>query len=111
LLLAMPLLPRLGPVALSAYACATASGMLGIGAAVAGGRAAVAVPTGAEAAALAWLAVATPAAFVAWYWGLAAGSPLRRRSPAPPASRSDEPLATVRRPVPTGDKNQVSTRP
>jgi drug/metabolite transporter (DMT)-like permease len=69
-LLAVPLLQRLGPVALSAYACAAASVMLGIGAVALWGRAALAVPTGAEAAALVWLAVATPAAFVAWYSGL-----------------------------------------
>jgi drug/metabolite transporter (DMT)-like permease len=69
-LLAVPLLPRLGPVSLSAYACAIASAMLAVGAVALHGRAAVAIPTGAEAAALAWLAVATPAAFVAWYSGL-----------------------------------------
>ena len=69
-LLAVPLLPRLGPVALSAYACAAAAAMLGIGAAALQGGAAVAMPTGAEAVSLAWLAVATPAAFVAWYSGL-----------------------------------------
>ncbi len=69
-LLAVPLLPRLGPVALSAYACAAAAAILGIAAVALQGRAALAMPTGAEAVSLAWLAVATPAAFVAWYSGL-----------------------------------------
>lgn len=69
-LLAVPLLPRLGPAALSTYACGAASGMLAIGAAVLQGSAALAMPTGPEAAALGWLALATPVAFVAWYSGI-----------------------------------------
>jgi drug/metabolite transporter (DMT)-like permease len=66
-LLAVPLLPRLGPVALSVYTQGTASGMLALGAVVLEGGRALTVPTGGEAAALGWLAVATPLAFVAWY--------------------------------------------
>lgn len=68
-LLAAPVLPRLGPLCTSLYACAAAAGMLGAGAVAAGGgmAAALPVPTPVEAAVIVYLGVATPVAFVAWY--------------------------------------------
>jgi len=71
-LLAVPLLPRLGPVVLSAYAAAAASVLLAIAAVAVEGRGALAMPTVSEALALAWLSLfVTTAAFVAWYSGVA----------------------------------------
>jgi drug/metabolite transporter (DMT)-like permease len=71
-LLAVPLLPRLGPVGLSTYVCAAAAAMLGLGAALLEGPRALALPTAAQAASLAWLGVVvTAVAFVAWYSGVA----------------------------------------
>jgi drug/metabolite transporter (DMT)-like permease len=69
-LLAVPLLPRLGPLALSAYTTGAASAVLAAGAVGLEGRHALRLPTAPEAAALAWLAVATPLAFVTWYWSV-----------------------------------------
>ncbi|MPZ88924.1 MAG: EamA family transporter [Nitriliruptorales bacterium] len=69
-LLAVPLLPRLGPVALSGYACSIAAVLLlatGVGT---GGGDVFAVPTLAEAGALVYMAVATAVAFVCWYSSL-----------------------------------------
>lgn len=69
-LLAVPVLPRLGPVALSAYACGIAAVLLlatGVGT---GGGDALAVPTLAEAGALAYMAAGTAVAFVCWYSSL-----------------------------------------
>jgi drug/metabolite transporter (DMT)-like permease len=68
-MLAAPLLPRLGPVRVSAWTCALAVPMLVVSAAVAGEH--PRVPTVAEAAALAYLAlVLTVGAFLLWYAGL-----------------------------------------
>ncbi|MGC5033289.1 DMT family transporter [Micromonospora sp. DT229] len=67
-LLAVPLLPRLGPVRLSAYTCALAGVMLaGTALLIERGRVATA-PTGTEALSLAFLAVVVTAlAFALWY--------------------------------------------
>jgi len=70
-LLAVPLLPRLGPLAVSTYACLAAVLLLGIGAPLLDGRAAFQVPTAGEAGAVAFLGlVVTAGAFVAWYAAL-----------------------------------------
>jgi drug/metabolite transporter (DMT)-like permease len=70
-LLAAMVLPRLGAVRVSAYSCALAVPMLLAGAAVAGEFGRWRLPTGAEAATLAYLAVMlTVVAFVAWFTGL-----------------------------------------
>jgi drug/metabolite transporter (DMT)-like permease len=67
----VPLLPRLGPLAVSAYACLAAVVLLGIGAPLLDGPAALQVPTAAEAGAVAFLGlVVTAGAFVAWYGAL-----------------------------------------
>jgi drug/metabolite transporter (DMT)-like permease len=68
-LLAAPLLPRLGPVRVSAWTCALAVPMLVPLAVLAGER--PRLPTVAEAAAFAYLSlVLTVGAFLAWYAGL-----------------------------------------
>jgi drug/metabolite transporter (DMT)-like permease len=70
-LLAVSLLPRLGPLVLSAYVCAMAAAGLGALAALLDGGRALPLPTAEEGAAIAYLAVAvTAAAFVAWYSGV-----------------------------------------
>jgi drug/metabolite transporter (DMT)-like permease len=69
-LLAAPLLPRLGPLRLSAAVCALATPMLAAGGLVLEGT--LPAPTATEATALAYLATAvTAGAFLAWYAGLA----------------------------------------
>jgi drug/metabolite transporter (DMT)-like permease len=70
-LLAVSLLPRLGPVVLSAYVCAMAAGGLGVAAVLVDGDQALPLPSAEEGAAIAYLAVAVTAiAFVAWYSGV-----------------------------------------
>lgn len=70
-LLAVPLLPRLGPLALSAWVCAAASVLLAVTAVALHGSGALVRPTVSEALALAWLSlVVTAVAFVAWYTGV-----------------------------------------
>ncbi|MEU8266026.1 DMT family transporter [Sphaerisporangium sp. NPDC049002] len=67
-LLAVPLLPRLGAIRVSAYATAAAVPLLAVAGLVADGRAAVRPPTVAEAAAMVYLAlVVTAFAFFCWY--------------------------------------------
>jgi drug/metabolite transporter (DMT)-like permease len=67
-LLAAPVIPRLGPVNVSLYACLAASALLGVGALAIDGRSAFPMPTPAEAGAIVYLGgVATVVAFVAWY--------------------------------------------
>jgi len=67
-LLAVPLLPRLGPLALSTYVTAMASAVLMVAAAIVDGAGALPVPTIAEAAVFGYLGLAaTTCAFVAWY--------------------------------------------
>jgi len=69
--LAAMVLPRLGAVRVSAYSCALAVPMLLAGAVAAGELGRWRVPTAAEAATLAYLAVMlTVVAFVAWFTGL-----------------------------------------
>lgn len=69
-LLAVSLLPRLGPVVLSTYVCAMAAGGLGVAALMAEGDQALPLPSAEEGAAIAYLALAVIAiAFVAWFWG------------------------------------------
>jgi drug/metabolite transporter (DMT)-like permease len=70
-LLAVSLLPRLGPLVLSAYVCAMAAAGLGAAAAQLDGSRALPLPSAEEGAAIAYLAVAVTAiAFVAWYSGV-----------------------------------------
>jgi drug/metabolite transporter (DMT)-like permease len=67
-LLAVPLLPKLGPVLVSAYSAALAAPMLLAAGLIVDGRAVVRMPTPGEAAGLAYLAaVVTTIAFFLWY--------------------------------------------
>ncbi|GLZ04974.1 membrane protein [Actinomadura sp. NBRC 104412] len=67
-LLAVPLLPKLGPLRVSAWSAALAAPMLLVVGLVADGRAVLRVPTGAELAGLAYLSVVvTTGAFLLWY--------------------------------------------
>lgn len=67
---AAPLLPRLGPLRVSAYSCLAAAGLLAVAAWVTPGRDVVR-PSGIEVMAVGWLGLAvTAAAFVAWYSGV-----------------------------------------
>src|SRR5690606_20812925 len=77
-LLAMPLLPKLGAVRVSAYSCAPPGPRLaGIGRAVAGAGF-LRVPTAAEALGLGYLClVITTIAFLLWYTGLSRLGPQR----------------------------------
>ena len=71
-LLAAPLLPRLGPLRLSAAVCALAVPMLVAGGLAVDGTDWVRAPSTGEAVALTYLATAvTAGAFLAWYAGLA----------------------------------------
>ncbi|GJF27510.1 membrane protein [Kitasatospora sp. NE20-6] len=77
-LLAVPLLPRLGPVGVSAWVTVLAVPMFAVTAAVRDGRAALRTPTGAELAALLYLAVVmTVVAFLLWYGALGRLGPER----------------------------------
>ncbi|WP_104818934.1 DMT family transporter [Kitasatospora sp. MMS16-BH015] len=70
-LLAVPLLPVLGPRRLSGLACLVAAPMLGLCAALVEGRAALRPPTGTQGLALAYLTlVVTALAFFLWYAGI-----------------------------------------
>ena len=70
-LLAVPLLPKLGPAGLSTYVCAVAAVLLAA-AIVLDGSAALVLPTAAQGLALGWLGlVVTTVGFVAWYSGVA----------------------------------------
>lgn len=67
-LLAVPVLPRLGAVRVSAYATAAAVPLLLVAGVLSDGRAALRAPSAGEAAALAYLAlVVTAFAFFCWY--------------------------------------------
>ncbi|WP_329519582.1 DMT family transporter [Spirillospora sp. NBC_01491] len=67
-LLAVPVLPRLGPLRVSAYSAAIAAPMLLVTGLVADGRGVLRVPTGPEFAGLAYLSVVvTSIAFLIWY--------------------------------------------
>lgn len=70
-LLAAPLVAPLGPLVLSACVCGLAAVEAAVAGAALDGRAALRVPTGAEASALGWQAVvATVVGFVCWYAGM-----------------------------------------
>ena len=67
-LLALPLLPRLGPVRVSAYSAGLAAPMLLATGLVVDGRSAVRMPTGGEVAGFGYLTlVVTVGAFILWY--------------------------------------------
>jgi drug/metabolite transporter (DMT)-like permease len=67
-LLAVPVLRRIGPVAVSAHGTWLAAAMLAVGALIVDGSDALRAPTATEAVALIYLAlVVTAAAFVMWY--------------------------------------------
>jgi drug/metabolite transporter (DMT)-like permease len=71
-LLAVPVLPRLGPLGLSAYVCVLAAAMLAVAAPVVDGLDVLPTPDAAELAALAYLVgVVTVGGFLAWYGGVA----------------------------------------
>ncbi len=77
-LLAVPLLPTLGPTRLSAYLTAIAAVGLAAGALVTGGPSAFALPNAGQIAALGYLAVVvTAGAFLLWYFCLARLGPER----------------------------------
>jgi len=77
-LLAVPLLPRLGPLRVSAYSCVLAVPMLGVALVVTGEPARWRLPTGAETAGYLYLgALLTVVAFLAWYGGLGRLGPER----------------------------------
>jgi len=70
-LLAVPLLPRLGPIAVSTYVAALAAVILFLAAAFVDRGGALPVPTFAQAAVIGYLGLAaTTCAFVAWYAGI-----------------------------------------
>lgn len=67
-LLAVPLLPRLGAIRVSAYSALTAVPLLLVAGVIVDGRGVLPVPSGTETAALAYLAVVVTAiAFFCWY--------------------------------------------
>jgi drug/metabolite transporter (DMT)-like permease len=67
-LLALPVIPRLGPLGVSTGASALAAGMLAVAAPLVHGRDALTMPTSGQAAAIVALGVVvTAVAFVAWY--------------------------------------------
>ena len=77
-LLAVPLLPRLGPLRVSALSCALAVPMLGVALVVAGEPARWRLPTAGETLGYAYLGgLLTVIAFLVWYGGLARLGPER----------------------------------
>lgn len=77
-LISLPLLPRLGPVVLSAYVTGLAAALLAGAAVVVGPSRPFPTPTSVEAAALAYQAlIVTAFAFLAWYTGVARLGPAR----------------------------------
>jgi drug/metabolite transporter (DMT)-like permease len=77
-LLAVPVVPRLGPLGVSIGACVLAAAMLGIAAPLVHGASALTRPTLGEAAAILALGiVVTAVAFVAWYSSVDAVGPVR----------------------------------
>jgi drug/metabolite transporter (DMT)-like permease len=76
--LALPVMPRLGPLGVSIEACAVAAGLLAVAAPLVHGRDALTAPTGSQAAAIVVLGtVVTAVAFVAWYSSVDAVGPVR----------------------------------
>ncbi len=77
-LIAVPLLPKLGPLVLSAYVAGLASALLAVGAVIVAPARPFPLPSVVEAAALAYLAlIVTAFAFLAWYTGVARLGPAR----------------------------------
>jgi len=77
-LLAVPVVPRLGPLGVSIGACVLAAGMLALAAPLVHGRDALTPPTASEVAAIVALGiVVTAVAFVAWYSSVDAVGPVR----------------------------------
>jgi drug/metabolite transporter (DMT)-like permease len=76
--LALPVMPRLGPLGVSIGACAVAAGLLAVAAPLVHGRDALTAPTGSQAAAIVVLGtIVTAVAFVAWYSSVDAVGPVR----------------------------------
>jgi drug/metabolite transporter (DMT)-like permease len=70
-LLAVPILPKLGPHAISLYVCIIAAAMMGAGAVIWDGADAFPRPSASELGAIIYLAMAvTCAAFIFWYEGI-----------------------------------------
>ncbi|MCP9950239.1 hypothetical protein LUX33_18680 [Actinomadura madurae] len=104
-LLAVPLLPRLGPLRVSAYSAALAAPMLLAAGLVTDGTAALRVPTAAELAGFAYLsAVVTTIAFLLWYdaIGPARRRPRRAVRGPDPGQRGDHDGRARHRPAGTG---------
>jgi drug/metabolite transporter (DMT)-like permease len=77
-LLALPLMPRLGPLGVSTGACALAAVLLAVTAPVVHGAGALAAPTAGQATAIVVLGViVTAVAFVAWYSSVDSVGPVR----------------------------------
>ena len=71
-ILAVPLLPRLGALAVSLYSCAATAVMLAAASPLADGVAALRAPSTSEGAAIVFLGLAvTAGSFLAWYGGIA----------------------------------------
>jgi drug/metabolite transporter (DMT)-like permease len=77
-LLALPVVPRLGPLGVSTGACALAAVLLAVTAPLVHGQAAFTAPSGSELAAIVVLGVVvTAVAFLAWYSAVALAGPVR----------------------------------
>lgn len=102
-LLAVPLLPRLGPLRVSAYSCVLAVPMLGVALVATGEPARWRLPTGAETAGYLYLgALLTVVAFLAWYGGLGRLGPERAGlfvGLLPPVSLAVTALLDLQRPA------------
>jgi drug/metabolite transporter (DMT)-like permease len=106
-LLALSLLPRLGPVVLSTYVCAIAASGLALAALLVDGDGALPLPTAEEAAATAYLALAmTAIAVVAWYTGVERLGVERATS-----SRASSPSARCSVQQLSGPARSASSRP
>lgn len=102
-LLALPLLPRLGPLRVSAYSCLLAVPMLGVALVVTGEPARWRPPTGTETLGYLYLgALLTVVAFLAWYGGLGKLGPERAGlfvGLLPPVSLAVTALLDLQRPA------------
>lgn len=102
-LLALPLLPRLGPLRVSAYSCLLAVPMLVVALVVTGEPARWRMPTGTETVGYLYLgALLTVVAFLAWYGGLGKLGPERAGlfvGLLPPVSLAVTALLDLQRPA------------
>jgi drug/metabolite transporter (DMT)-like permease len=102
-LLALPLLPRLGPLRVSAYSCLLAVPMLGVALVATGEPARWRLPTGTETLGYLYLgALLTVVAFLAWYSGLGKLGPERAGlfvGLLPPVSLAVTALLDLQRPA------------